>query len=625
MVSILGRKRFPILEKFWVEIELENGDVLTTCQAGLVAGSGFWLSELARGRIAVELTLKHSPNPSGVLIAATIRNRGESPLVLRQVRLVRTAFGQPHVIEWGPLEGWKILRMGYTFGGAHREDQDPRNSALIALTGERVQTRSWGQAVVKFAGTGGLVLGFLTSHRQMTWIDFRKDRGELELAAVCETEGVVIEPGGALETETLYIGLHGDALKGLTQYAVQFGRQMNVKLKPVPAGWCSWYFYRKQNVTEDIQLEHARFLAGRRESLPLSVVQLDDGYQTAYGDWLDTNERFPHGLEWLAGQIAALGCRPGLWLAPFVAQASSKLFKEHPAWMVKDGAGNPLAWEVDWAEPHEPWYALDGSHPEVQQWLTQLFATLRQFGYRYFKLDFLFLGCLKGVHAQPVTRVEAYRQGLRAIRKGVGGAYLLGCTAPYQPSVGLVDGMRASHDIHPGGDLWEGFREAARETHQRFWAHRTLWNTDHDVIVVRAMEGVTEETSRALAASVELSGGALFASDPLPALPPERLDLLARTLKAAHVHPAVPVDMFVREHPRVLALPLGRRRFRVGVFNLTGVSRSTVVDLSWLGLTRATVSHLDGIRPKPIGRVRKQFLTPPIPPRGVIMLLIEGI
>ena len=35
-----------------------------------------------------------------------------------------------------------------------------------------------------------------------------------------------------------------------------------------------------------------------------------------YGDW-EGNQRFPHGMKWLAGKIRELGLRAGLWLVPY--------------------------------------------------------------------------------------------------------------------------------------------------------------------------------------------------------------------------------------------------------------------------------------------------------------------
>ena len=70
-----------------------------------------------------------------------------------------------------------------------------------------------------------------------------------------------------------------------------------------------------------------------------------------------------------------------------------------------------------------PWYVLDGTHPEVQTHLEQVFRTLRtQWGIHYFKLDANFWGAIHGgrFHDPAATRVEAYRRGMAAILRGAG-------------------------------------------------------------------------------------------------------------------------------------------------------------------------------------------------------------
>ena len=631
VVSLSGPGGVPLLDRFWTELELDSGDVLTTCQSGLFsAGPGRWTSDLANGRIAVELKIERSIEPAGVLVSVRIANRGTGPLGLRQVRVVRAEAGGriPGALPSGE---WRILRMGYAQGGAHREDPDGRMSALVSLAAERVTTRSWGQAAVRFRGAGeGLLIGFLTSEKQLAWLDFEKDRSEMAVAAACETEGREIPPGGAVDTEVLYVGWHRDLAAGLREYAAACARRMGVKLRAVPTGWSSAHSLPKDGVGEDAVIRQADFLAARRAALPLEVVQVDDGYAPAYGDWLEPAPRFPHGLEWLAGRIRERGCKPGLWVAPFVAQASSALFKAHPEWMVRDREDRPLPWDVEWSSPREPWYALDGSLFEVRRWLQQLFAALRRFGFAYFKLDFLFMGCLKGVRSRPGTRVEAYRAALAAIRAGARDAYLLGAAAPASATVGLVDGIRASHDVTAEG-LPAGFREASRETHQRGWAHGALWNTDHDAVVARDLDGAGPETGRALAASVALSGGAFFSGDFLPELPEDRLAIVtgaagngSRKRLAGGEAAALALDLLEREYPRVLARPLGRGRYHLGVFNHADTARTLVVDLKRLGVGRAVVRRIAEGGPVLLGRSRGRFLTPPVPPHGCVELLVEA-
>ena len=70
-------------------------------------------------------------------------------------------------------------------------------------------------------------------------------------------------------------------------------------------------------------------------------------------------------MEGLAAAIAAEGRTPGIWIAPFLAGASSAVAREHPDWLaVHAASGTPLV-----GMSNEAWggavNTLDTSNPEV--------------------------------------------------------------------------------------------------------------------------------------------------------------------------------------------------------------------------------------------------------------------
>ena len=99
---------------------------------------------------------------------------------------------------------------------------------------------------------------------------------------------------------------------------------------PFQVGWCSWYQYFHDVTEADIVANLA--LADR---WPFDVFQIDDGYQAAIGDWLETNDRFPSDLAGLAASIGATGRTPGLWLAPFLVAPDSEVARRHPDWIAR--------------------------------------------------------------------------------------------------------------------------------------------------------------------------------------------------------------------------------------------------------------------------------------------------
>jgi alpha-galactosidase len=174
-----------------------------------------------------------------------------------------------------------------------------------------------------------------------------------------------------------------------------------------------------------------------------------------------------------------------------------------------------------------PWYALDGTHPAVQNHFEQLFNTMRtEWGCTYFKLDANFWGAMHGgvFHDARATRVEAYRRGMQAIVRGAGDAFLLGCNHPIWPSLGLVHGSRSSNDIKRS---WERVMTTARQNLSRNWQNGRLWWNDPDAVVLAGE--LTDAECQFHATAIYASGGMILSGDDLTAIPPARAAIL-RTL-----------------------------------------------------------------------------------------------
>jgi alpha-galactosidase len=276
----------------------------------------------------------------------------------------------------------------------------------------------------------------------------------------------------------------------------------------IPPGWCSWSFYFK-HVNERDVVENVE--AARRLRLPIEIVQLDDGYETVIGDWLDVTEAFG-SLQRLAARIGDAGMRPGIWLAPFLVAPNSTLAKLHPDWLVPEqGAG------MHWGEEMR---ILDVTRPSAAEHLAGVFRTLAGWGFGYFKLDFLY--------AAAIPSLGAYRRGMQLIRDAVGSdAILLACGAPLLPSIGLCDAMRVGPDVlQETPDPQVDLDSLVGITQLRRWMNGRLWVNDPDCLVARA-----EIKDRdAWASHLEGYGGLRFSSDRLSALDARGLELTRRFL-----------------------------------------------------------------------------------------------
>jgi alpha-galactosidase len=250
------------------------------------------------------------------------------------------------------------------------------------------------------------------------------------------------------------------------------------------------------------------------------------------GDWLIPSAKFKAGVPSLIAKIRAAGKKAGIWIAPFIAQPESHLFRQHPDWFVKDHRGKPLAAESvtygGWR--CTPWYMLDGTHPEVKGYLTRVIQTMRnEWGVDYFKLDANFWGACHGgqYFRQNATRVEAYREGMAAINDAADGAFILGCNAPMWPSLGLVDGMRIADDIERQQHRFIQLRD---EIFFRNWCHQRLWINDPDCLVLRNIPAqfASEANYRLHIATVVASGGILMLGDRLESLSERQKALVSR-------------------------------------------------------------------------------------------------
>jgi alpha-galactosidase len=377
-----------------------------------------------------------------------------------------------------------------------------------------------------FAAWDGGLAGFLTSrvgHPFFTieggdivgWIDYF----EAEFDSPVPLEPLAVLEGGAVE----------DLLEA---YAGLVKRANRVRINPWnPVGWCSWYHYFGRLDWPDV-LENLEVAARHRSAFPFDVFQVDDGYETEIGDWLSAKPGYPD-LAGLAAAITEKGYRAGIWAAPFSAAESSRLFAEHPDWMVTEN-GRPKPCYRGWGRTI---YALDTTRPEVKRWLHETVTTLRRAGFSYLKIDFLFAAAMPGARRGRVTPIQAYREGLRTVRRAAGKDFVLGCGAPLLPSAGLVDGMRVGEDTAP---YWKtkpsGFQGpnayfALKNALMRQFMHRAFWLNDPDCLLLRDRETELSRSERELYA---LTAGALdnmvVVSDKLALLGPKEKELLLRAL-----------------------------------------------------------------------------------------------
>ncbi len=305
-------------------------------------------------------------------------------------------------------------------------------------------------------------------------------------------------------------------------------------------GWCSWYnlysYISEELILE--YLEHTKTVSDR-ESLPLRVFQVDEGFTPEMGDWLEVKPKFPRGMKPILDDIREAGFIPGLWIGPFMVGNRSRLYRDHPDWVVQDRkTGRPLVqwrWvgEERWHKLSEEYYILDTTHPDAFEYLRQVFHTWRhEWGCEYFKTDFMHFGSDHGPdraiwHTPGLTRIEIWRKVAEMIRTEIGDTTTwVGCGCPLWASVGLVDAIRIGNDV---GVDWRGRLSAQsllNDLAARNFANHILWQADPDCILLRNKHhNLTDQEVRSLAIYAGMSGGVILTSDNLEELSSDRLRL----------------------------------------------------------------------------------------------------
>ncbi|KAI7869993.1 glycoside hydrolase superfamily [Spinellus fusiger] len=212
-------------------------------------------------------------------------------------------------------------------------------------------------------------------------------------------------------------------------------------------GWTSWYNYYA-DVSEEIILENINALSHHK--YPINVFQIDDGFQTAIGDWLSINNKFPSGMKSVATRIKQANFMAGLWLAPFAVGFSSQLAKEHPEWLIQD----PITNKAVVAGPNwGGFYALDMYNKDARLYLKKVFdVVLQDWGFDMLKLDFLFAAAM--IPRLGKSRGEIMWDAMEFIRELAGPSkIILGCGAPLAAAWRKLDYCRIGSDVSP---WWEG-------------------------------------------------------------------------------------------------------------------------------------------------------------------------
>jgi alpha-galactosidase len=184
-------------------------------------------------------------------------------------------------------------------------------------------------------------------------------------------KGDWILPGnGELETPPLIMTWSGEGRGAISRQFHKWANEVKLarRKEEVPVLLNSWegaYFGVNETLIKQFIEDAAEIGAG--------MFVLDDGWfgtgteardsdKAGLGDWETNKEKFPNGLRPLAQLAKEKGLKFGLWLEPEMVNPQSKLYQEHPDWIVNNPNHNPLGERFQ--------LMLDLGNPKVEQYIT---------------------------------------------------------------------------------------------------------------------------------------------------------------------------------------------------------------------------------------------------------------
>jgi len=204
---------------------------------------------------------------------------------------------------------------------------------------------------------------------QQVWVDSTATGHTLVGAGELLAPGEVrLAPGESYESPSIVSAWSGDGLDGIARRihsSVRASRPLSPR-KVMLNTWEAVYF--------DHSLEKLTALADAAAAVGVERFVLDDGWFTgrtddrrALGDWTVDPVKWPQGLHPLIEAVHSRGMDFGLWVEPEMVSLDSDVAREHPSWVLTDGATWRFQHVLDLANP----LAFAHVHSQLRALLTE--------------------------------------------------------------------------------------------------------------------------------------------------------------------------------------------------------------------------------------------------------------
>jgi len=480
----------------------------------------------------------------------------------------------------------------------------------------------------------GVVTGWISSDEGSGIVFSEKDTNGRAVIKPVIQYGKFVPPEEffLVSGEIFVIGRFDDCRIGLESYADEIAEYNEIKLKDIPAGYCTWYaespYGGAGNERYIVTLTDAA--AEKLAPFGFNFVQIDDRWQDgerlngpARG-FLRVNPRgpYPNGMKAPADHIRSKNMMAGIWLLPFSGTPEENDV-DHSLY-AKSGVDEPTdnqgrntrfsfkSFALKEGEPYRSRWTgatLDMTNPAAREYLHKIVSQMaNDWNYNYFKLDGF--NAALGVeniyntangeyredyfgetvyHNPEITPVAAHRLGLETVREAAGEeAFILGCNVSQNmrsmgASFGLVDAMRIGPDNGAG---WSSLKRGPWHGTNRYFFNGRVWWNDPDPVYVK--DSMPLEHAKLIATWVAVSGQLYVFSDWLPNLSEERLDILRRTMRPHGLTSARPVDLFNKDFPEMWHLTDSSGRNIVAFYNWDEANPLKIETTpQWIGLPEA--------------------------------------
>lgn len=368
-------------------------------------------------------------------------------------------------------------------------------------------------------GEDPLFIGSYNMKNAYLVIRFRLTTGMIILES--DVSGKVLKAG---ETFTLFDYVLTDDPSG-KEYFDSFYPASDRKI----FGYTSWYNHY-QNINEE-KINDALDKSDPR----FDLFQIDDGFETHVGDWLDIDqEKFPEGLKSVVDRIHEKGMMAGIWLAPLVCETVSKTAEEHPDWIARNDAGEPIYAGSNWSG----FMPLDLNKFEVVEYVRSVLRKYVELEFDFFKLDFLYACNLKPLTGH--TRAETSEFIYSLIRDELKGKLILGCGAILSNAAEKFDYCRIGPDVSLTFDdviymrMFHAERISTRVTIKntifRSMLNGHFFMNDPDVFLLRDNTKLTVHQRISLSKINALFGSLLMTSDDIASYNDKKVKVLTDVL-----------------------------------------------------------------------------------------------